>query len=245
MLLENKKALITGGTGALGERLCEVFADEGADVAFSYLKNSEKAGIVVESIKNRGRKGIAVPCSVTDASGIERMVGQVIEEFGRIDILVNNAGATQVLPFPLIEQEDWEEMMSVNVTGTFLVTKEVVRTMVARKSGVVINVGSIAGIRMLEVPVHYATAKAAICGFTISLARELSRYNIRVNCVIPGMLDSGVSRNVPEKQYQEYLRYCSAGRPGKPEEVASLAAFLSSDRAAYINGQNIVIDGGL
>jgi 3-oxoacyl-[acyl-carrier protein] reductase len=98
---------------------------------------------------------------------------------------------------------------------------------------------------MLEVPVHYATAKAAICGFTISLAKELARYGIRVNSVVPGLLDSGIAVNVPESKLKEYLSYCAAGRPGKPEEVAELAAFLCSDRASYINAQNIVVDGGL
>ncbi|MCP5105456.1 MAG: SDR family oxidoreductase, partial [bacterium] len=169
----------------------------------------------------------------------------VIEKYGRIDILVNNAGITQVLPLPLIEEEDWDRAMAVNVKGMFLVTKEVVRRMIARKSGVILNIGSIAGLRLLEVPVHYATAKSAVLGFTISLAKELARYNIRVNATAPGMLDAGVGVNVPEKQYNEYLKYCTAGRPGKPEEVAHFAAFLCSDKAGYINAQNMVIDGGL
>jgi 3-oxoacyl-[acyl-carrier protein] reductase len=117
--------------------------------------------------------------------------------------------------------------------------------MIVQRSGTILNVGSIAGTRMLEVPVHYATAKAAVCGFTLSLARELARYGIRVNSVVPGMLDSGVAANVPEEKVREYLNYCAAGRTGRPEEVAELAAFLCSDRASYINAQNIVIDGGL
>ncbi len=117
--------------------------------------------------------------------------------------------------------------------------------MVARKSGVIINIGSIAGMRLLEVPVHYAAAKSAVIGFTISLAKELSRYNIRVNNVVPGMLDAGVGTNVPEKQFKEYLKYCASGRPGKPEEIAHFTAFLCSDKAKYINAQNMIIDGGL
>ena len=114
----------------------------------------------------------------------------------------------------------------------------------ARRGGAIINIGSIAGQRLLEVPVHYATAKAGVSGFTISLAKELARYNIRVNSVIPGMLTEGVSRMVPEKEAQEYLQYCTAGRPGEPSEVADLVVFLASEKASYINAQNISIDGG-
>lgn len=245
MLLENKKVLITGGTGAIGEKLCEIFSQEGADVAFNFEKNRDKAIQVSKLIEQHKRKAIAIQCSVLDKPGIDRMVAEVVQSFGRIDFLINNAGITQVMPFALIEEEDWDATMNVNVKGVFLVTKAVVRKMIQQKSGGIVNIGSIAGQRMLEVPVHYATSKAAIGGFTIALAKELARYNIRVNCIVPGMLDAGIGTNVPEKQYQEYMKYCAAGRPGKPEEVAHLAAFLCSEKAAYINAQNLIVDGGL
>ncbi len=245
MLLENKKALITGGTGAVGEKLCEIFSQEGADVAFNFAKSTDKASQVCRLIEKNKRTALAIQCSVTDKPGIDRMVGDVVREFGRIDFLVNNAGITQIMPFALIEEEDWDLTMDVNVKGVFLVTKAVVRTMIAQKSGVIVNIGSLAGVRLLEVPVHYATSKSALSGFTIALAKELARYSIRVNCIVPGMLDGGVGLNVPEKQYQEYMKYCAAGRPGKPEEVAHLAAFLCSEKASYINAQNLIVDGGL
>jgi 3-oxoacyl-[acyl-carrier protein] reductase len=127
----------------------------------------------------------------------------------------------------------------------FLVTQAVVRGMIAAKSGVIINIGSIAGKRLLEVPVHYASAKAAVSGFTLSLAKELARYGIRVNTVTPGMLAQGVGQMVPEKKKEEYLRYCAAGRPGEPEEVARVVGFLAGDGAGYINAQEIIVDGGL
>jgi NAD(P)-dependent dehydrogenase (short-subunit alcohol dehydrogenase family) len=245
VLLEGKKVLITGGTGALGRALCRVFAREGADVAFNYLRHKVRAGEVARSIEALGRRAMAHQASVLDAKAVTAMVAATVEAFSGIDVLINNAGSTQVLPFPLIEEADWDEVMDVNVKGPYIVTREVVRHMVPRRSGTILNIGSIAGTRMLEVPVHYATAKAAICGFTISLAKELARYGIRVNSVVPGLLDSGIAVNVPEGKLKEYLSYCAAGRPGKPEEVAELAAFLCSDRASYINAQNIVIDGGL
>ncbi len=115
----------------------------------------------------------------------------------------------------------------------------------SRKRGTIVNVGSLAGLRMLEVPVHYATAKSAVIGFTLSLARELARYNVRVNAVAPGLLSAGVSSNVPEKQQEDYRQHCAVGRAGQPEEVAEVVAFLASDRASYINAQAIHIDGGI
>jgi len=162
-----------------------------------------------------------------------------------VDILINNAGVTQVMPFALIEEEDWDRIMDVNVKGMFLVTKAFVRGMIRRKTGSIVNLGSLAGMRVLEVPVHYATAKSAVVGFTLALARELSRYGIRVNAVVPGLLAGGVSSNVPEPQRRDYLDHCTLGRAGTSQEVAQLIAFLASERASYINAQAIHIDGGI
>ena len=136
-------------------------------------------------------------------------------------------------------------MVGVNLKSMFLFTREVARGMVRRRSGAIVNLGSIGGHRLLDVPVHYATAKAGVTGFTVSLAKELSRYGIRVNEVSPGLVDGGIGANASPHQIEEYTRYCSLGRTGKPEEVAELVAFLASDRASYINAQQIVVDGGL
>lgn len=244
-LLEGKKALITGGSGAVGRIICQVFAKEGADVAFNYNQNKEAAEETLKIVEAEGKKALSFQVSVTDYDGIHKMVGNILKEFGRIDILVNNAGITQVMPFALIEEEDWNLVMDINVKGTFITTKAVLRGMIGQRYGRIVNISSIAGTRMLEVPVHYATAKAAIIGFTISLAQEVARYNILVNCVVPGMLEVGVSTNLSDKQKAHVLEHCSIGRAGKPEEVANLIAFLASDKASYINGQSIAIDGGL
>jgi NAD(P)-dependent dehydrogenase (short-subunit alcohol dehydrogenase family) len=241
-MLEGRVALVTGGSGAVGRAIVRALAQESASVAFTYLHNQDRAQQLQEELGDRVR---AYRLDVTDGQAATALAEQIQQELGPLEILVNNAGCSQVMPFALIEPEDWDWMMQVNVKGMFLVTKAMIRGMIRRKKGNVINIGSLAGTRLLEVPVHYATAKSAVMGFTLSLAREMARYSIRVNAVIPGMLSEGVASNVPEKQREEYCRYCTQSRPGEPEEVAQLVAFLAGDKSSYINAQAIHVDGGI
>jgi 3-oxoacyl-[acyl-carrier protein] reductase len=258
-MLAEKIALVTGGSGALGEATVRVMAREGCRVAYTYNRSSDRAKELEAELnakdcphpsplpKGEGteRRVAAYPLDVLDGKATAALAETIEREFGPIDILVNNAGFAQVLPFAMIEEDDWDRMMDVNVKGMFLVTKAFARGLIRRKRGSIVNVSSLAGVRMLEVPVHYATAKSAVVGFTLSLARELGRYKVRVNAVVPGMLTDGVSVNVPEKQQEEYKQYCALSRVGTPEEVGELIAFLASDRAGYINGQAIHVDGGI
>jgi 3-oxoacyl-[acyl-carrier protein] reductase len=244
-MLEGRTAFVTGGTGAVGAAIVRCLARHDARVAFSFHEQETKARQLVDELSREGRTAQAYPLDVLDAAAATRLAGTIEQELGPVDVLVNNAGITQVLPFALIEEEDWDRIMDVNVKGLFLVTKAFVRGMIRRQRGAVVNLGSLAGMRVLEVPVHYATAKSAVVGFTLSLARELARYHIRVNCVVPGMLTDGVSVNVPEKQQEDYRQHCTVGRAGTPEEVAELVAFLASDRSSYINAQAVHIDGGI
>ena len=244
-MFDGRIAFVTGGTGAVGAAIVRCLVRHGARVAFSFHSQEEKARQLEAELKTQGFTAKACALDVLDGAGAQRLAEGIERDLGPVDILINNAGLTQVMPFALIEEEDWDRIMDVNVKGMFLVTKAFVRPMIRRKRGTVVNLGSLAGMRVLEVPVHYATAKSAVVGFTLSLARELSRYGIRVNAVVPGMLTDGVSRNVPEKQQADYAEHCTLGRAGTPEEVAELVAFLASDRASYINAQAIRIDGGI
>ncbi len=245
MLLKGRVAFVTGGTGAIGRAVVRAFAREGASVAYSWHEDAEAARALDAELAAAGSRAASYRLDVLDGTAAVQTAARIEEELGPPAILVNNAGVTQVLPFALIEEEDWDRMMDVNVKGLFLVTKAFARGMIRRRQGNIVNVGSLAGTRMLEVPVHYATAKSAVMGFTLSLARELSRYSIRVNAVVPGLLTEGVSANVPAKEREDYIRHCSLGRAGTPEEVAEAVTFLASDSSSYINAQAIGIDGGI
>lgn len=236
----DKIALVTGGSGAVGGAIVRRFIADGFAVAFTYRNNKNSAASLEQET---GAAGFAA--DLTSRAQVEGLVGQVLERFGRIDVLVNNAGRTQIMPLALIEEEDWDEIIAANLKSMFLVTREVVRGMIGRKAGIIINIGSLAGHRLLEVPVHYATAKAGVTGFTLSLAKELARYGVRVNEVVPGLLTDGIGRMVPEKELGEYLKHCTAGRPGEPAEVAEVVAFLASDGARYMNAQSVHVDGGI
>jgi 3-oxoacyl-[acyl-carrier protein] reductase len=242
---KERVAFVTGGTGAVGRAIVRVLARDGCRVAYSYHRNAERAKEMDAELAREGREVRSYPLDVLDGAGATSLADRIEAELGPVSVLVNNAGITQVLPFALIEEEDWDRVMDVNLKGLFLVTKAFLRGMIRRRGGSIVNMGSLAGMRLLDVPVHYATAKSAVLGFTLSLAKEMSRYSIRVNAVVPGMLTEGVSANVPDRLREEYKRFCSLSRLGTPEEVAELVAFLSSDRSSYINAQTIWIDGGI
>ncbi|MGC4117228.1 MAG: 3-oxoacyl-ACP reductase FabG [Myxococcales bacterium] len=244
-MLDGRVALVTGGSKGLGRALCKTLAREGAKVAFNYSKSEAEARAVEEEIAKAGGQAKGFKVSVLDKKGLWDMVREVEKPFGVIDVLVNNAGVSQAVPLALMEEEDWDLLMDVNVKGTFLASQAVLRGMVRLNRGRILNIGSLAGVKMIPAPVHYCTAKAAIKGFTESLAKEVARYGITVNCLAPGVLDEGVANHIPANRLDEYLQHCAIGRPGKVEEIADLVAFLVSDKNSYMNGATIIVDGAV
>ncbi len=244
-LLEGKRALITGGSRGLGRAFCTQLSFEGADVAFNYSSDQEGAAKTVESVEGMGRKSLAFQVSVLDSNGLNAMVKEIEQQWGGLDILINNAGISQPLPIALMEEPDWDSVMDVNAKGQFLTARAVLKGMIRRKNGSILNISSLAGVRLIEAPVHYSASKAAVKGFTEALSKEVARYKIRVNCLAPGLLEEGVAQNLPEHRLREYLKHVALHRKGTLEEVAKFAAFLVSDRNSYMNGATIIMDGGL
>jgi NAD(P)-dependent dehydrogenase (short-subunit alcohol dehydrogenase family) len=237
-LLDGRIALVTGGSRGLGRAICTTLAREGARVAFNYARSDDDARATLAEL---GPLGSAHKVSVLDKAGLAALV----RELPRVDILVNNAGLGQVVPLALMEEDDWDAMMDTHVKGAFLATQAVLRVMVRERYGRIINVGSLAGIKMMQAPVHYATAKAALKGFTEALAKEVGRYGITVNCIAPGILDEGVSDHLPPARREEYLRHCALRRVGKLAEAAEVVAFMASERNSYMNGATVVVDGAV
>ena len=243
-LLEGEVALVTGGSRGLGQAIARVFAGEGARVAFSYTRDEAGSQRTLELCGGAGRAR-AFPASVLDAIATASMVAEIERDWGSIDILVNNAAVSQNMPLALMEEDDWDRVMDINVKGTFLTARAVLRGMIRRKRGVVLNIGSLAGVRMIDAPVHYCASKAAVKGLTEALAKEVARYGIRVICLAPGLLEDGVGRNLPEHRFADYLKHCALGRVGTFDEVARLAAFLVSGVNGYMSGETVIADGGV
>jgi NAD(P)-dependent dehydrogenase (short-subunit alcohol dehydrogenase family) len=240
-MFQGMTVLVSGGTGFLGSEICRNFHQLGAKVAFTYNRHKEKADLLCNELSG----SVSVELDLRNLNDIKEKINSLVEQIGEIDILVNNASVSHILPISMLEEEDVDYVFDVNIKGTLFLTKAVVRGMIRKKKGVIINIGSIAGHRMLDVPVTYAMAKASISGFTIALASELKRFNIRVNNVIPGLMDGGISKGIPEDLIKVFISHCATGRAGKADDVSELVCFLASEKATYINGQNIFVDGGI
>ena len=243
-LLDGKKAFISGGSRGIGRALCQVFAREGADVAFNYASNDTAAQETLELIRSYGRNGLAYPVSVTDKKGILQMVEGIQEAFGDLNILVNNAAVNKADNFATMTEGSWKSIVDVNINGLYYVTKPIYKNMIRARSGTILNITSIGAIRALPTSVHYATTKAAVIGFTKCLAREAGNFGISVNAIAAGIYDTDLGHSLPEHFKSMYQHWSIKGRLGIPDELAELAAFLVSDRNSYMTGEVITLDGG-
>jgi NAD(P)-dependent dehydrogenase (short-subunit alcohol dehydrogenase family) len=243
--VQPRRVLVTGGSRGLGRAIALAFARRGASVAFSYAKNEEAARATRADLEALGARALSFVANAWDSAQTEAMVRAVEEAWGGIDVLVNNAGVSQNLPLALMEEDDFDHVMRVNVKGVFVTSKAALRGMIRRKSGVIVNIGSLAGVRMIEAPIHYCASKAAVVGFTQALAKEVSRHDVRVVCLAPGLLEDGVGRNLPEHRLADYLKHCAVGRVGTFDEVAEACVFLASGDASYLQGGTLLMDGGV
>jgi 3-oxoacyl-[acyl-carrier protein] reductase len=244
LLLEGKRAFITGGTRGIGAALCEVFAREGADVAFNYNSRDDLATEIIAKIETLQRRALSFKVSVTDRLGMKKLAREIVEKWAGIDILVNNAAINRGDNFATTTDRAWDEVINTNVGSLFAVTKPIYKQMIRQRKGSILNITSIGAIRALPTAVHYATSKAAMIGFTKCLSREAGTFGVKVNAIAAGIFDTELAQALPQRLLEMHHFWASAGRAGRPEELAEYAAFMVSDRNSFMNGEVVIVDGG-
>ncbi len=245
MDLKGMTALITGASRGIGRAIAIYLAELGAQVAVNYASSEEQAREVVEQIKNRGGRAMAIKADVANVRDVDSMFEQVLAEFGDLHILVNNAGINRDGLLIRMKQEDWDAVLETNLKGVYNCSKEAARIMIKKRRGKIINISSVVGVAGNAGQSNYAAAKAGIIGFSKAIARELAPRNIQVNVVAPGFITTDMTDKLPEAVKQDMLNRIPLGRYGKPQEVAYVVGFLASDKSQYITGQVIHVDGGM
>ena len=245
LLLEGKIAFVSGGTRGIGAAICEIFAREGADVAFNYNSRDDLAEEIVEKIEGMGRRCKSFKVSVTDRLGMKGIVKELKESWGFVEILVNNAAVNKPDNFVTTTEKSWDWVIDTNVNSLFAVTKPFYKNMVRNKKGSILNITSIGAMSSLPTSVHYATSKAAMIGFTKCLSREAAQFKVAVNAIAAGIFDTDLGNTLPERLLSVHEGWVSRGRLGLPNELAEFAAFMCSDRNSYMNGEVVIIDGGV
>ena len=244
-LLTGKNALITGASKGIGRAVAIKYAEHGANVAFTYLSSVEQGESLVNELQALGVKAKGYRSDASEFSAAEQLIGDVVADFGSLDILVNNAGITQDNLLMRMNEEMWDKVINVNLKSVFNTVKAATRTFMKQKSGSVINMTSVVGLKGNAGQSNYAASKAGIIGFTKSVALELGSRNIRSNAIAPGFIETEMTAKLDEKTVQSWRDGIPLKRGGTPEDVADCAVFLGSDMSAYITGQVLQVDGGM
>lgn len=244
-MLENKVALVTGAGRGIGRAIAIALAKEGAEVIVNYNGSEERAKEVKQTIEENGGKASVYKCNVSDFEACETMIKDVVKEYGHLDILVNNAGITRDGLIMKMKEEDFDAVLNVNLKGTFNTIRHSVRQMLKQRCGKIINISSVSGILGNAGQANYAASKAGVIGLTKTMARELGSRGIIVNAIAPGFVDTKMTEVLSEELKESACKQIILGRFGKPEDIANAAVFLASDKADYITGQVISVDGGM
>lgn len=244
-LLEGKVALITGASRGIGKGIAKKFARHGANIAFTYLSSDEKAKALEKELEESGVKVKAYKSDAADHKSAEDLINSVVADFGTIDVLINNAGITRDGLLMRMSEENWDDVLKTNLKSVFNTVKAIQRTMLKQRSGSIINLTSVVGIKGNAGQSNYSASKAGIIGFTKSIALELGSRNIRCNAIAPGFIETEMTETLDEKMVEEWRKAIPLKRGGTPEDVANLALFLASDMSQYITGQVINVDGGM
>lgn len=244
-MLKNKIALITGAGRGIGRAIAIALAKEGAEVVINYNGSEERAKEVKQTIEENGGKASIYKCNVSDFAACEAMTKDIVKEYGHLDILVNNAGITKDGLIMKMKEEDFDSVLNVNLKGTFNTIRHSARQMLKQRSGKIINISSVSGILGNVGQANYAASKAGVIGLTKTMARELGSRGITVNAIAPGFVDTEMTEVLSEEIRENACKQIILGRFGKPEDIANTAVFLASDKADYITGQVISVDGGM
>ncbi len=243
--LQDQVVIITGAGRGIGRAMAEVFAAAGARLLLNYVRDDESASSLAESLKRTGAEVLLSKGSVTEAAFVETMIKTGLDKWGRIDGLINNAGIARDVYFGFMKESDWHDVISVNLDSLYYCSKAVINTMMAKRRGFIINLSSITATAGQEGQVNYAAAKAGVLGFTRALARETGRYNVRVNAIISGIVDTDMTRRLPRKVLNPLIAQTPLQRMAQPREIAHVALFLASDLASFVTGSCIEVHGGL
>jgi len=244
-LLEGKTALITGASRGIGEAIAKKFAEEGANIAFTYLSSAEKAMALESHLHSLGIKALGYKSDAASYAEAEKLIGNVLMEFQTIDVVVNNAGITRDNLILRMSEQQWDEVMTTNLKSCFNISKSVCKPMMKQRGGSIINLSSIVGITGNAGQTNYAASKAGIIGFTKSLAKELGSRNIRCNAIAPGFIETDMTHSISDEMKEQFKKSIPLGRYGSGEEVAKVCLFLASDLSSYVNGQVLSVCGGL
>ena len=244
-LLQNKVALITGASRGIGRSIAITFAKQGANVAFTYLSSVEKGEALTAELEAFGIKAKGYRSDASDYTSAESLVNEVVADFGTLDVVVNNAGITRDGLLMRMSEEQWDEVIRVNLKSVFNLTKAATKPMMKAKSGSIINLTSVVGIRGNAGQANYAASKAGIIGFTKSVALELGSRNIRSNAIAPGFIETEMTDELNAASIEEWKKTIPLKRGGQPDEVADACVFLASDMSRYITGQVLQVDGGM
>ena len=241
--LSGKVALITGASRGIGRQTALTLAGAGAAVVLT--SRGDAAAAVAAEIGAAGGQALAIAADVADASAVHRVIEDTLARFGRLDILVNNAGITRDQLLLRMKRDDWDAVVATNLTGTFLCTQSVLKTMLKQRSGRIISISSVVGQSGNPGQTNYAATKAGIIGFSKALAREVASRSITVNVVAPGLIDTDMTRDISQDAQANWASAIPLGRLGTPEDVAAAVCFLASDAAGYITGQVLAVNGGM
>lgn len=244
-LLENKVAIITGGSRGIGKAICERYIAEGAIVAFTYVSSDEKARALEAELAKNGGVAKGFKSDAANFEQAQQLIDAVVAEFGRVDILVNNAGITRDGLLMRMSEQDWDDVMNTNLKSVFNTVKAAQKYMLKQRSGSIINLSSVVGVKGNAGQSNYSASKAGIIGFTKSIALELGSRNIRSNAIAPGFIETEMTGVLDEKVVQGWRDSIPLKRGGQPEDVANMCVFLGSDMSAYVTGQCLNVCGGM